>query len=347
MTKSVRSLLIVRLSAIGDVVHTLPALELLRAALPRRKIGWAVEAEAAPLLEGHPALDAVHVIDRRALGRARGRTRALRSCLSLLRGIERYDAAIDFQGLARSALVARLLARRVFGSKHARELAPLSYSEAFPVPSPADAHAVERYLALARAVLSSLGVSVGEAPAPRLALEESTLDLPEEFLALLPGAGKPANRPPVGFLAEVMRRSHLPTVVVGGAQDRPAGAALARAGALDLTGRLSLRESASVLARASVVLGGDTGPLHIARALRRPVVALFFAADPARTGPHGFPGDAPALVVRGGAPCAPCLARRCRRDDRVRICLEPLSVSKVLEAVEVASRRARVAEAVL
>src|SRR5262249_28915756 len=155
----------------------------------------------------------------------------LRSCLELFRGIERYDAAIDFQGLARSALVARLLARRVFGSKHARELAPLTYSEAFAVPSPAEAHAVERYLALARAFVATLGVSEGEALAPRLPIEASELDLPdlpEEFLALLPGAGKPANRPPVGFLAEVMRRSSLPSVVVGGAQDRAAGAALAR-----------------------------------------------------------------------------------------------------------------------
>lgn len=335
MTRSVRSLLLVRLSAIGDAVHTLPALELLRAALPDWRIGWAVEAEAAPLLSDHPALDALHVIDRRSLSRARGRSSALRRVVALFRDTERYSVAIDFQGLARSALVARLLARRVLGSAHARELAPLAYSRTLAVPAPGQAHAVARSLMLARAALDVLGVAIpGVVPAPRLVVPPSSLALPDEFLALLPGAGKPANRPPVSLLAAVARRVDLPALTLGGAQDRAAGAALADlVAARDLTGRLSLRESAGVLARATVVLGGDTGPLHVARALDRPVVGLFFAADPARTGPAGFPGTAPAVVVRGDAPCAPCLARTCRRDDKVRICLDPLDPERIAVAV--------------
>jgi lipopolysaccharide heptosyltransferase I len=334
-----RSLLLVRLSAIGDAVHTLPALELLRAALPGWKLGWAVEAEAAPIVEHARGLDAVHVIDRRALGRARGRTGTLRSLGRLVRSTERYDVAVDFQGLARSALVARLFARRVLGSRHARELATLAYHVKLDAPAASETHAVRRFTLLARSALAALGEQAPErVPAPRLEVPVSTLALEEPFLALLPGAGKPANQPPVALLAAVARRlPELAFVTVGGPRDREAGTRLARlVGARDLTGRLSLVESASVLARAAVVLGGDTGPLHVARALGRPTVALFFAADPARTAPAGYPGDAPALVVRGGAPCAPCLARTCRRPDKVRICLEPLDPGQIAAAVRAA-----------
>ncbi len=335
-----RSLLVVRLSAIGDAVHALPALELVRAALPDWEIGWAVEEEAAPIVLGHPALDRVHVVERRALARPRGRAGALRRAVRLAGWTRRYAVAIDFQGLARSAIVARLLARRVLGSKHARELATLAYSERLDVPAPFEEHAVARNLALARRALEALGARVPESfGAPRFPpLPAAPVPLPERFLALLPGAGKRANRPPLRLLAGVARRvPELPAVVLGGAQDRRAGARLARAGAIDLTGRLTLLESAAVLARARTVLGGDTGPLHLARALGRPTVALFFAADPARTAPAGFPGSAPALLVRGGASCAPCLARTCRRPDRVRICLDPLDVDQVAERVRAAA----------
>jgi lipopolysaccharide heptosyltransferase I len=341
-----RSLLIVRLSAIGDVVHGLPALELARAALPHARIGWAVEAEAAPLLRNHPAIDRLHVLDRRALGRERGRGVALGRAVAFGQELReaRYDLALDLQGLARSALVARLGARRVLGPAHARELAPLAYDLALDTPAPAEAHAVARSLAIVRAGLERSGVAVpAAAPAPRLVLSkeahEAARVVAPGAIVLLPGAGKAANRVPVALLARVARtieetRPGSRFVVAGGPRDRADAAALAReTGALDLAGRLTLDASAAVLAKAAAVVGGDTGPLHLARALGRPVVALFFAADPFRTGPAGFPGEAPAAVLRGGAPCAPCLARTCQRADRVRICLDPLDARAIAAAV--------------
>lgn len=93
-----------------------------------------------------------------------------------------------------------------------------------------------------------------------------------------------------------------------------------------------LTESARVLRGAAAVVGGDTGPLHLARALGRPVVALFAAADPKRTAPGGLPGEAPAVTLTGAAPCAPCLARRCQRADRHRICFDPFDPEAVARA---------------
>lgn len=356
----VASLLLVRLSAIGDVVHGLPALEVVRAALPGARIGWAVEAEAAPLLCAHPALDRLHVLDRRALGRDRGRASAVvaaRDFVRELRG-EQYEAAVDLQGLARSAVVARLASRATFGPAHAREMATLAYRTKLAVPRPAEAHAVERSLALVRGALAALGSPApAGTPAARLALAPAAHDAAaralgplarQPFVALLPGAGKEANRPPVELLAASLRRAReggagLAAVILGGRGDRERARELARrTGALDLTGQLALDETAAVLARARAVLGGDTGPLHVARAVGTPVVSLFFAADPARTGPGGLPGEARASVLEGSADCAPCCARRCARPGRERVCLEPLTPRRIAAALlEAAGELAR------
>ncbi len=84
---------------------------------------------------------------------------------------------------------------------------------------------------------------------------------------------------------------------------------------------------------AAAVVGGDTGPLHLARVLGRPVVGLFHAADPARTGPAGLPGAAPVRVLRGEVTCAPCCAARCARPDGRRVCLEALTPARVVDAL--------------
>ncbi|MGE0711013.1 MAG: glycosyltransferase family 9 protein [Planctomycetota bacterium] len=341
-------LLLVRLSAIGDVIHTLPALERLRAALPAAELWWVCEAQAAPLLQGHPALDRVVVLERRELGREPGALRRSAAGLAALRGA-RLDAALDLQGLLRSALVARAAgARRVLGPTWAREGARYLYGERLALPRPAEAHAVERARAGVDLLLEALDATPPAAPLPPARLPAACTAPPDPawlpagagpLLALLPGAGKPANRPPPELLALVadLCQEALPAlrvVVLGGAGDRAAaqtlGASCARAQPRSLAGELDLLASARVLAAADAVLGGDTGPLHLARALGRPVVALFNAAEPFRTGPQGLPGAAPVTVLAGEAPCAPCRARRCLRPDGVRICLDALGPERVV-----------------
>lgn len=344
-------LLLVRLSAMGDVLHTLPALEALRRAAPDAELTWVVEPLAAPLLEGHPALDRLVVVDRPTLQGGPRRLGALRDvarALGALRAL-RPDAALDLQGLLRSAVVARASgARRVLGPAWAREGAARLYTDALDAPRPAEAHAVERYVAAVRLALGALGRAAAAEPTPpaRLALPgRGAVDVAGDGarrVVLLPGAGKPANRPPPGLLARVAdllaeRRPDLALALVGGRGDVPRARAVlsrcARARPLDLTGRHGLRDTARVLAGAAVVVGGDTGPLHLARALGRPVVGLFHAADPARTGPGGLPGAAPWRVLRGEVECAPCCAARCRRPDRRRVCLAALTPERVVDAV--------------
>lgn len=347
------NLLIVRLSALGDVIHTLPALELLRQSLPEATLTWVVEAPAAPLLEGHPALDRVVVYDRRAMLETPTRARALRQALRAwkeLRG-QRFDAAIDFQGLLRSAAVARFSgARQVFGPRWAREGATLFYKRKLDVPRPEQAHAVARAGAIVRASLEALGLPAPPADAPLPSARFPTWSDPAQAdppLVLLPGAGKPANRPPPDLLAEVAddcarRFPELPVLLVGGPGDRRRGEAVVercqRARARSLCGELDVVGSAQVLAGARLVVGGDTGPLHLARALGAPVLGLFHAAEAFRTGPGGLPGSTPWQVLQGTAACAPCRAHRCQRADGVRVCLDGMTERAARAAREFLAR---------
>lgn len=339
-------LLLVRLSAMGDVLHTLPALEVLRGAAPAAELTWVVEPAAAPLLAGHPALDRVIVLDRRGVQdgpRRLGALRAAAGALSSLRDLH-LDAALDLQGLLRSAVVARAArAGRVLGPAWAREGASRVYTDPLDVPRPGQAHAVERSVLAVRAALGALGLSAADGPTPRARLGlRPPGPAPGRRVVLLPGAGKPANRPPPALLAGVAdllaaRAPDVEVLLVGARGDAPRARALlercARARPTDLTGRHALAETAGVLAHAAAVVGGDTGPLHLARVLGRPVVGLFHAADPARTGPAGLPGAAPLRVLVGQADCAPCCAARCQRPDGQRVCLTPLRPEVVTAAV--------------
>jgi lipopolysaccharide heptosyltransferase I len=331
---------VVRLSALGDVVHALPALELLRAALPQAELTWVVEPLAAPLLQGHPALDRVVVLDRPGLRAAGRRRRALLEGLGAMRAVRRLrpDATIDLQGLARSAIVARTTgARRVFGPAWAREGARFLYSDRLHVPRPGEAHAVTRYAQLVRGALEALGAPC-PAGLPAARLPFAPVEPHSKRLAILVGAGKPANRLPPDLLAQVADRLQalvpgLDVVLLGGPADVARGAAIAAAAQVarprSRCGELSIAETAAELGAAALVVGADTGCLHLARALGRPVLGLFPAADPGRTGPAGLPGEAPLEVLRGQVECAPCLARTCRRPDGLRICLRDLGAERI------------------
>ncbi|MCA8921559.1 MAG: hypothetical protein KDD82_07090, partial [Planctomycetes bacterium] len=140
-------ILLVRLSALGDVLHTLPALELLRRSLPDAEIEWVVEPPAADLLAEHPSLDRVWVFPRPALRQPRDRVMALHATATLARDLrrERFDAVLDLQGLLRSALIARLpRCGQRFGPAWAREGASWLYSDPLDLPRPREAHACER-----------------------------------------------------------------------------------------------------------------------------------------------------------------------------------------------------------
>jgi lipopolysaccharide heptosyltransferase I len=286
-------ILIVRLSAVGDVVHGVPVLNALRAAFPQAFLAWVVEQRAASLLRGHKSLDELIVVPRgwlkspAAVWRLRRRLRSMR-----------FDLTIDLQGLTKSAVAAWLSGapRRIgFGGANGRELSPWLNNQR--VVSTAR-HVIDCNLELLR----PLGI---ESPEVRFDLPESPDDgaaaeriireakLEGRFAVINPGAGWPSKLWPPERFAAVARHlggRGVPTVVVWGGQQERDWAAGIVAGS-DGYGRLapatSLTELAALARRACLFIASDTGPLHIAAAVGTPSIGLYGPMSGQRNGPYG------------------------------------------------------------
>jgi heptosyltransferase-1 len=275
-------ILIVRLSALGDVIHGVPVACALRDAFPRATIGWVVEGRTAELLEAHPAID--HVI--RA---PRGWLKSPRAVLALRRELRshQFDVAIDLQCLTKSAIAAKLsCAPRRIGKagSDGRELSKLFHNELVAV---AGEHVIDHYLELLR----PLGITaprvhfdLPERAADGLLAEQilHTDDLPRgRFAVLNPGAGWPSKIWPserYGELARQLQSDYrMPSLAVWGLPDeKPLAEAIVAAsdGAARLAPPTSVLELGAVCRRAALFVGSDTGPMHLAVAVGTPTISL-------------------------------------------------------------------------
>lgn len=290
---SMGSLLVVKPSSLGDVVHTLPAVALIKRAHPQLSLRWVVRSEFMPLLDGNPDLAGTIEFPRSEMRGIGGFFKLLRWSKQALRGSGVPDLVIDFQGLARSGLMAkRSGARQVVGLSDAREGAGLFHS--WKVAVDASGHAVDRYLEVPRA----LGIDcAGAADLFRLPAGELPVgvDLPDApFVMLHPfsrGSGKSLTPGQVGALCEAL--APLPVVIVG----RAAGhLPRMRDGVTDLLNRTTLAELVGVTRRAGFVISVDSGPMHIAAAISDRLVSVHTWSDPRQVGPYA-PG---AWVWKGG-----------------------------------------------
>jgi len=337
---SARRILLVKPSALGDVVHALPVVATLKRRYPNIPLDWLIEEEAAPLVEGHPAVAAFVVSGRhrwqQQLHRPAMVPETLREILAFARTIRgRYDAVLDLQGLLKSALyVLAAHAPIRVGLADGREGATWVLTHRAPVPAQ-PVHAVERYLALAAAVDAAEVVrdfTIPLAPKDLDAAAGALAGLPRPIVVL-----HPATRWPTKLwenarwraLAAALGEAGAGVVFTGGGADRAMVEAIGDGlspAPRSLAGRVSLKELAAVLRSADLMVTVDSGPMHIAAAVGTPVLALFGATDPARTGPVGA-----GRVLRHALPCSPCLQRRCVITDTLR-CMRELEVPEVMAA---------------
>jgi len=305
-------LLIVRLGAMGDVIHTLPAVHALREAFPQALIGWLIEERWAELLCAsgsprrgrrsalRPLLDEVHTVNLKAWGRSPFSISTVQRAATVWNDVRgaRYDVAVDLQGAMRSAVLARMSgAEVVFGAALARESpASLWYSRKVFTSGK---HVIEQNFSIAEAMIERFR---GRPPdvfcdLPRDPQAETRIGqrLAEygigDFAILNPGAGWGAKRWPAeryGKVARQLAELGIPSVLNYGPGEEEllcaaANASEGRAVAMKCT----ISELIALTRRARLFIGGDTGPLHLAAALRVPVVAIFGPTDPARNGPYG------------------------------------------------------------
>jgi heptosyltransferase-1 len=306
------SLLIVRLSAMGDIIHTLPAAAALRQAFPQATLGWLIEERWAELLctlryprsgprsPQRPLVDRVHSVNTSEWRHAPfsfNTWQQMAVGLSQLRGI-RYDAVIDFQGAIRSALLARWSgAPIVYGSAQPRENAASMFYTRRVLPN--GTHVVEQALALAGAIASTATIPTRMAepqvefpvdPDAENKIAGLTADV-NAFAILNPGAGWGAKRWPAeryGQVAKELAKDGLCSLVNYGPGEEELAVAVEAAGeGAARRVSCSVSELIAITRRARLLIGGDTGPMHLAAALKIPVVAIFGPTNPARNGPFG------------------------------------------------------------
>ena len=345
------NILIVKLSAIGDVVHTLPSLAALRRLYPQAHITWVVEEAAADLIVGHPYLDRALVSRRKhwqqdlKKGNFSNNIREIRLFVNVLRD-RPYDLVIDFHGLFKSAVLVWLSGgARKLGFDSMQEGSGLFYTE--KIPEDMSRHAVDRYLDF----LAYLGAKSGEADgvnAPEFLipsddrniqkvsalLSKSHLDIDEPFVAINPVAlwdTKLWREDRFAMLADrITGELNIPVVITGSAHEKPYAESIIReaktAKVFDLAGQTTLKDLAYLYRQAAVVVTTDSGPMHIAAAVGTPVIALFGPTEPRRTGPYGRGHT----VISKTLPCSPCFLKQCR----TRECMEGITVEEVLEGVK-------------
>jgi heptosyltransferase-1 len=324
----------VRLSSIGDVIHTLPAL----AALHGKGWGvsWLVEPASRLLLEAHPMIEHLAVLPAARSFRLSSATTAL----APLRR-EPRDVALDFQGLWKSAFWARRSgARRVIGFDgpwRRERLSALLLTERAEL-STDQPHVIDKNLALLR----SLGIdAVGarEFPLPPTATRSAAVEEALEargllgFVILNPGGGWGSKLwPPEGFAAVargLRDRGFRSVVTWGPGEERLADKIVAASdGTAERCFPTTLLELAVLFRKARLVVAADTGPLHLACAVGAPVVGIYGPTDPARNGPFS-PRD---VVVRRTPLCSPCHRRLCRTHDGVMQAIQPEEVLRAIDA---------------
>lgn len=342
------NILIVKLSAIGDVIHTLPALNAVRRHFPNSNITWITEEAAYPLIKGHEAIDRIIVSKRkRWLRQLKGPERkdALKAINEFIRQLRdtRYDIVIDFQQLLKSAvLVALSKAKRKIGFDKGMEHMEQShiFSNERIAPVSMEIHALSRYLMLIEAagipcheIEYKLPVSHSDKKAVSDLLFDFSISHNKPLVAINPMAKWDTKLWQNEKFAEtadhLIQKDKVSVVFTGGPEDRDAIddilSKMSVSGAVNLAGKTSLMMLAALYKRCDLLITTDTGPMHMAAATNTPVIALFGSTAPWRTGPFGNGHQ----IVRTGIKCSPCFKRQCSHNS----CMKNIMVQNVLEKI--------------
>lgn len=342
------NILIVKTSAIGDVTHTLPALHALHKHYPTAKIDWLVEESAADLVIGHPHLNRVLVSKRKKwlADFKKGLWRqSITESISFIKEIRKvkYDLLIDFQGLLKSSIfiaLSRAVRKVGFakGMEHA-ECSHLFLNEKIP-PVDMNIHAVERETVLLQAIgIDEVGeyhlfVDDYQNKQIEALLKENGIESATPFIAINPLTTWPTKhwqKKKFAELADKILKKGIVPIFTGGKDDIVGVAKIIsqmeEGGAINMAGKTSLKTLAALDEKALLVVCTDTGPMHIAAAKNRPVVAIFGPTAPWRTGPYGKKHK----VVRLDLPCSPCLKKQCKLGTNA--CMSGITADSVMEYI--------------
>ena len=331
-----KKILIVLHGSIGDVTRALPLAKLLRRGFPEAYLAWSVEPAAYPLLEGNPALDEIILFDRRHWWRSFG------PFLASIRA-KRFDLVLDLQRHLKSGIISwwsgapQRVGFHPADSKEGNGFFNNMHIERFGDGISKLEHYLKfaEYLGIAGEPIEwTFALTASE----EKAVERDLSQVSGPFAVLFVGTRWQSKQWFPGQIAECAKmlqaEQGLDVVLLGAKDDQELASEVLACGdgqMLNLVGRTSLREAIGIIQRAKVAVGPDTGLMHIAAAVRTPVISLWGATDPQRTGPFGFA----ELALRGRAPCAPCYKKNCTIG---RICMQSITVKEIATKTNLALR---------
>lgn len=334
-----KNILIVKLSAIGDVIHALPTAYALKETFPGVKITWVVEPPAYDLLMNNPCIDEVIVFEKKKFKTFVGFLKHIGPLKAKLQK-QKYDAVLDLQGLFKSAALAWLSRSDVkLGCANMRE-GSNKVSRSVVGPH-ANGHIVERYLDVVRElgcsvkeVVFPLGITDEDASMAKRLMKQAGADIENPYIVLAVGANWPNKRWPVKYYAEIVdwiySRNGIPVLIGAGGEDERLAAeisVLAQIPPVTLVGRTRLKQLAYVIKNSKAVIGGDTGTVHLAAALEIPTVMLLGPTDINRNGPYKQCANA----IEVSYDCKHCWKRVCRFQ---RDCLSNIKIEQVTRKLE-------------
>jgi len=330
--KKCKKILIVKPSSLGDVVHSLPFLNSVKSCFPKAEIHWVIARGLEGLLECHPMVDRLIIINKdmwKKLSRTADTLKEVRHLLKDIRN-EQYDLAVDLQGLFRSGVITMATSAPVrTGFSEAREGSSLFYN--LKVKGGKDVHAVERYMKIAGAlgcdeknILFPFSLCNSEMKN----IEALKRDL-KDYAVIVPGARWDTKIWAAENFGRIASFLPLKSIVIGSRSDMEIAQKVVQSSggkAISMAGRTSLKELIELMRNAKLVISNDSGPMHIAAGFNVPVFAIFGPTSPVRTGPYGKGHT----IIKSDIECAPCFKKQCS-DLR---CMRGITVEQVYERIK-------------
>ncbi len=323
--------LIIKPSSLGDIVHSLPFLSAMNDAFPKAEIHWVVAKGLEGLLQNNPMVKKLWIIHKDQWKNLKKMRETIAEVKGLFKDLktEKYDLAIDLQGLLRSGLLIKAShASARVGFKEAREGSRLFYTHA--IKGGRDIHAVDRYLKIAAAL--GCEIDAVRFPMPLIKESEKVKKLKREagkYAVIVSGARWETKRWAAGRFGKLAYMLNIKSIIVGSAADAKISKeieAMSGGKAISMAGMTDMEELISIIRGARCVVTNDSGPMHIAAAFNIPTAAIFGPTNPVRTGPYGRNN----LIVKSDVTCAPCYKRECKT---IR-CMESISIEQVYDAVK-------------
>jgi heptosyltransferase-1 len=330
MRKTPGKILVVKPSSLGDIVHSLPFLNVLKDRFPTSEIHWVVAKGFECLLEDHPMIQRLWVINKDAWKNIKNAGDTLITLKHLFNNLKReqFDLVADLQGLLRSGIITAATGAPIrLGFEEAREGSRYFYTHR--VEGGKDIHAVDRYLKIAKFLGCDTSTVFFPFPlsfSPSLATFNPLLS--GDYAVIVPGARWKTKIWPAEHFAKLAAALPVKSVIIGSRTDKDTAEtiiSLSGGKARSLAGMTNLKELIEVMRNALFVVTNDSGPMHIAAALQKPVFAVFGPTDPNRTGPYG----AGHTIISGKESCAPCFKKTCK-DIR---CMKSVEAEAVIEAI--------------